>query len=166
VLECYWWPTGELFAELRAGAEQAYVLQRPARVHMPSERVIDDINQSAYLSRIIGEWEQRNDTVSITPKPSASDDDILLVYAASHLINATATGYDTIPDEDLDIVADLTLAAYLKSRAVELALEPDYAEGIQKITKHFLPGNIANVVKELHRGIEGKYGGTGLAVVR
>lgn len=167
VLECYWWPIGQLFAELRAGAEQIHVARHPARYHMPSDRIIDNINQSAHIDAILGQWEQRNDTLVIHPEPTATgSEDIDIVYAAYHEINEAELGYDTIPDEDLDIIADVALALYLRARAAETALEPDYAEGLQRVTKRFMPANLRDMVRELRKGLTGKYGGQGGVVVR
>jgi len=167
VLECNWWPVGQLFAELRAGAEQAYILNKPSRIHMPSDRVIDDINQSAHIQRMKGTWEQRNRTIVIFPTPTAvGDEDLEIVYAALHIINDAALGYDTLPDEDLSILADLTLATYLQGRATEIALQPDYAEGLQRVTKSSMSGNLTEMIRQLRKGVEGKYGGVGVAVAR
>lgn len=167
VIECYWWPIGELFAELRAGAEQAYVITKPSRLHMPSERIIDDINQEAHISRLLGHWEQRNDTIVVFPEPTAAaDEDLEIVYAAEHVINVGGTGYDTIPDEDLDIIADVTLASYLQARSTEVVLEADYAEGLQRVTKRFIPGNIRATINELRSAMLGKYGGPGVAIAK
>lgn len=167
VIECYWWPIGQLFAELRAGAEQTYIMQKPSRVHMPSERIIDDINQEYHIERMMGQWEQRNDTLVIYPDPTAAgDEDLEIVYAAKHVLNDAETGYDTIPSEDLDIVADVTLAIYLQARNTEISLEADYAEGLQRITKRFIPGNLRATVRELRSGLLGKYGGQGGVVAQ
>lgn len=167
VLECYWWPMGEMFAELRAGAEQAYILQHPSRYHMVSDRVIDDINQSEHIQRTIARWEQRNKILVLGAEPSAGGtDDIALVYAAKHEINAGSTGYDTLPDEDLAIMADLTLSIYLQSRSAELALEPDWAEGLQRVTHHFASANLQAVIVQLRQALEGKYGGSVMGLVR
>jgi len=134
---------------------------------MPSDRVIENINQSAHIDAILGQWEQRNETLVIYPEPTATgDEDIDIVYAAYHVLNDGASGYDTIPDEDLDIMADVTLALYLRARAAEIALEPDYAEGLQRVTKRNIPGNLRDTVRELRKGLIGKYGGQGGAVVK
>jgi len=167
VLECDWWASGQLFAEMRAGAEQMYLLNRTSRYHMPSDRVIDNINQSAHIRATKGTWVQRNKTLIIFPTPaSAGDDDLEIVYAALHVLNTAEDGYDTLPDEDLDIIADLTTAVYLQARMNESALEADYAEGLQKLTAHFIPGNLLATTQRLHRGVEGKYGGSGIAIAR
>ena len=166
VLECYWWPIGQLFAELRAGAEQAYIMRQPYRYHMPSERVINDINQEAHISRLVGHWELRNqNTLVIYPTPTAaSDEDLEIVYTSAHALNVGGTAYATIPDEDLDILADLTFALYLQARISEAALEPDYAEGLQRITTHFIGPNLQAAIRMLKQGVEGKYSGSGQAV--
>jgi len=167
VLSCLWWPVGQLFAELHAGAEQVYILNKPSRYHMPSERIIDNINQSAHIHAMQGFWEQRNQTLVISPAPTtAATDNLEITYAALHVLNADETGYDTIPDEDLDILADLATANYLQARMSEIALEADYAEGLQKLTVHYVPGNLRETIKVLRQGVKEKYGGTGVAIAR
>ena len=167
VLECQWWPAGQLFAELRSGAEQVYIPSEPSRYHMPSERVINDINQSALIKAMRGTWEQRNQTLVVFPTPSvASSESLEIVYAALHVLNDAETGYDTIPDEDLDIVADLATAVYLQASMSERALESDYAEGLQRVTAHFIPANLRQTIKELRQGVKDKNGGTGVGVLR
>jgi len=134
---------------------------------MPSERVIDNINQEAHIKALQGTWEQRNQTLVIFPEPTAAGTtDLEIVYAAEHVLNDDEDGYDTIPDVDLDIIADLTTATYLQARMTEISLEPDYAEGLQRLTTHFLPSNLRETIRALRQEVKSKYGGTGRAVAR
>jgi len=165
VISCYWWPMGELFAELRAGAEQAFMLYRPVRYHLISERIIEDIDQGEYLGRVVGYWEQRNKTIYIAPEPTANDTDgLVLLYAAKHQLNDDADGYDDIPDEDLYIVRDLVIAEFLGSKSAEMVWEPDYAEGQSRVTKHFIPKHLREHVTELRNGVRDKYSASAIAV--
>ena len=167
VVECLWWPIGQIFTGLWSGSESVYVLDGPTRYHMPSERVINDINQEAYIKTIQGTWEQRNQTLVIFPEPTTAETtDLEIVYAAEHMLNDDEDGYDTIPDVDLYIIADLSTAAYAQARMTEIALEPDYAEGLQRLTTHFVPGNLRETLKVLRQGLISKYGGSGKAVAR
>lgn len=159
VISCYWWPTGEMFAELRAGAEQAFMLYRPSRYHLISERIIDDINQAAYIGRVVGYWEQRGKTIYIAPEPTANDvDGLVILYAAKHSLNVGGTGYDDIPSEDLGIFADLVVAEFLGSKSAEIAWEPDYSEGQSRVTKHFIPKQLREHITTLRDGVRDKYG--------
>jgi len=165
VLSCYWWPMGEMFAELRAGAEQAFMLNQPSRYHLISERVIDDINQGEYIDRVVGYWEQRNKTIYIAPEPTANDSDgIVLLYAAKHSLNDAGDGYDYIPDEDLQIVCDLVVAEFLGSKSAEIAFEPDYSEGQSRVTKHFIPKALREHITMLRNSVRDKYGASAVAV--
>jgi len=165
VISCYWWPLGELFAELRAGAEQTFMLHRPARYHLISERIIDDITQGAYLERVVGYWEQRNKQIYVAPEPTVADEDgLVLLYAAKHSLNADGTGYDNIPDEDLGIFTDLVLAEFLGSKSAEVAWEPDYSEGQSRVAKHFIPKQLREHITALRNGVRDKYSAVGIAV--
>jgi len=165
VISCYWWVMGEMFAELRAGAEQAFMLYRPVRYHLISERIIEDINQEQYIGRVVGYWEQRNKTIYIAPEPTAADEDgLVLLYAAKHAINAGGDGYDDIPDEDLAIVADLVVAEFLGSKSAEMIWEPDYSEGQSRVTKHFIPKHLREHITTLRNGVRDKYSVPAVAV--
>jgi len=158
VISCYWWPMGEMFAELRAGAEQAFMLYRPVRYHLISERIIEDINQEQYIGRVVGYWEQRNKTIYIAPEPTANDTDgLVLLYAAKHSLNDDGDGYDYIPDEDLGLFTDLLVAEFLGSKSAEMAWEPDYSEGQSRVTKHFIPRQLREYITTLRNGVRDKY---------
>jgi len=166
VISCYFWPMGEMFAELRAGAEQAFMLYRPVRYHLISERIIEDINQGEYIGRVVGYWEQRNKTIYIAPEPTANDTDgLVLLYAAEHSLNDAGTGYDYIPDnEDLGILSDLVVAEFLGSKSAEMIWEPDYSEGQSRVTKHFIPKQLREYVTTLRSGVRDKYSVPAVAV--
>lgn len=165
VISCYWWPMGEMFAELRASAEQAFMLYRPVRYHLISERIIEDINQGEYIGRVVGYWEQRNKTLYIAPEPTAADEDgLVLLYAAKHVINDDSDGYDTIPGEDLGLFADLVVAEFLGGKSAEMVWEPDYSEGQSRVTKHFIPKQLREYVTTLRSGVRDKYSVSAVAV--
>jgi len=165
VISCYWWPMGEMFAELRAGAEQAFMLYRPVRYHLISERIIEDINQGEYIGRVVGYWEQRNKTIYIAPEPTAADEDgLVLLYAARHVLNDDDDGYDYIPDEDLGLLTDLVVAEFLGSKSAEMAWEPDYSEGQSRVTRHFIPKHLREHITTLRYGVRDKYNVPAVAV--
>ena len=167
VLDCFWWPGGNITAELLSGSEQAFVAPDPVAYHQPSNRLINDINQSAQVKSLRGTWEQRNQTIMLYPEPTiAGTNDLTVIIGALHILNITYSRYETIPDEDLDIIADLTIANYIVSRASELALEPDYQEGLQRMTRHFAVSNIRSAIEMLEHGVVAKYGSGSVAVVK
>jgi len=167
VRDAFWWPGGSITAELLSGSEQVLSAPDEVRYHMPSDRVINNINQSALIAGRRGRWELNGQSLKIFPTPTSNGtDDLEVWYTALHLINAGGTGYDTIPFEDQDIVADLSAANYLRGRLAEMAMEADYAEGAQSITKHYTPANIAAAIAVFTQSARAKYNDSGLAVVR
>jgi hypothetical protein len=155
-----YYPAGQLFGQLHAGsptAEYELMLHRPARYAHPSDRVIERINRQGLADAIKGKWEiVGGKTLRLWPVPS-SVAEYTYYYGALHELNEASTGYDTIPDEDLDIVVSLTLAEALTKALVNVSTEFDYAEGLQRVTKHFVPDNVTATVKMLRDTVRGKY---------
>jgi hypothetical protein len=167
VIDCFWWPGGQITDVFLSGHESVFLEPDPVYYHQPSGRVINQINGDAQSEAWLGKWEQQGQNIVISPTPTVDGaNDLEVICGCLHIINADGTAYTTIPDEDLGILADLTTAVYLQSRAAELALEPDYAEGQQRVTHHYQPTTLHATVRELQRSVIDKYGGAGLAVAR
>jgi hypothetical protein len=127
---------------------------------MPSHRVINDINMDEYLTSI----EMHANyvpprSVVLDPTPGISGLEVLVRYWALHEINLAGTGYDTIPDEDLGIIRDMVLIELMKAKMLSMALEPDYAEGQERETFHFIADNAERVRAQLINTVSAKYGG-------
>lgn len=133
----------------------------PIKATMPSLEIIDDINEADYVRRTTGRWRQYRGSQKIVldPTPTTSGDTVTIFYGAYHVLNDD--GYDTIPDEDLDIVCDLTLYELYGDRGAELALEPNYSTGMEREDFSHIQEGLARVREELLRRAEGRYGGTG-----
>lgn len=135
-------------------------LQHSVPYNEPSLYVIGDINEGAYIENSRGHWEYRpvgNDLI-IDPTPGAGTT-VNVTYWAKHQLNVGSTGYDYIPDEDLEIIASLALAQIMESKALEAALEPDTQEGLEKITVHFITGTAYASIDSLRAKVSDKYGG-------
>jgi hypothetical protein len=163
VLDVDYWPTGGMTFELSAKQEYETIYQRPASYDLISERVIEDIKQSEHINRVRGQWEIENGQIALWPVPGASSTTVYVTYGSVHALTGGTT-YATIPDEDLDIIADLAMAEIIKGKRVEFAVEPDYAEGLQRQVKRWLPGNIDETVKSLRAECVQKYSGAAVAV--
>lgn len=163
VLDVDYWPTGGMSYELSAKQEYETIYRRPASYDLISERVIEDIKQSEHINRIRGQWEIQNGQIALWPVPGASSITVYVTYGSVHALTGGTT-YSTIPAEDLDIVADLTLAEIIRGKRTEFAVEPDYAEGLQRQTKRWLPENISDTVKELRSQCIDKYSGVAVEV--
>lgn len=158
IVDAEWYPLGELYAELQAGAEQIYLLQphRKYRFHQPSDRIIDDIERNAYADRVTGRWEQENKQLVLWPEPTSAGTEVTVIYTSQHVLSSGA--YSTIPNEDFDLLVNLVFAEILSARGFEMAIEPDYSEGLQRTTKRFVPGNTRIAVRELRQEVIDKYG--------
>lgn len=134
-------------------------LQHSPVYNEPSLYVIGDINEGAYIDQYKGHWEYRavgNDLI-IDPTPAAGTI-VNVTYWKKHTLNGGSTGYDNIPDEDLEIIASLTLAQIMESKALEASLEPDTQEGLEKITVHFIAGTAYSTIDNLRAKVTEKYG--------
>ena len=140
-------------------SENVFLSAQPERYHIWSQRVIDDIEQAESIGRLAGQWYYRRATneLKLADNPSAGDT-ITLFYYASHVINVGATGYDTIPDDDLDIIIDLTLARIYRGLALTAAGQPDYREGQESESFKNVATNIESEIARLTEGVKAKYG--------
>ncbi len=166
VREAYWHPSGSPYSTVWANREAIFSLRQPERYFLPSERVIEDINEEAYEHALTGRWEflSGQGQLCITPEPTVAGTEFPVVYYAEHQINAGATGYETIPDADLDILANLVLAEVIEAEVLVASVSPDYAEGLERETFRFIPSNAGQVVSDLRRSGRGKYGGATVGV--
>ena len=158
------WPADEALTIVNVGAIRESMLRRPVRYDLVSERVIENIKSDAFYSDYLGNWRRQNEQVILEPTPGVTGQDVQLWYGKAHALNAGATGYDTIPDEDLNILTDLSIVEVLLQLQIEAATRPDYAEGLGRVTHHFLPQNLHAVINDLRKGVRGKYG-TGMGAV-
>ena len=158
------WPADEALTIVNIGAIRESMLRRPVRYDLVSERVIENIKSDAFYAAYLGNWRRENDQVILEPTPGVTGQDVQLWYGKVHALNEVETGYATIPDEDLDIVADLAIVEVLLQAKIESATKPDYAEGLGRVTHHFQPQNLHAVILGLRRGVKGKYG-TGMGAV-
>lgn len=152
------WPADEGLTVVNVGAIRESMLRRPVRYDLVSERVIETIKSDSFYSAYLGNWRRQNDQVVLEPVPGVTGQDVQLWYSKVHALNATATGYDTLPDEDLSILADLALVEVLLQKQIEVSTEPNYREGLGSITKHHVSRNVAATINDLRRGVKGKYG--------
>jgi len=155
VIDTEYWPLGSLYTD----REYPWLKQveNPYSYHQPSTRVIDDIERSTYAERLRGRWEKVGSQLRLWPTPAASGIEITVEYAAVHSLAMDEAS--SIPGEDMDLLVDLVLAEVFKARGGEVALEPDYAEGLQRTTKRFVPGNVRAVVRDLRQPLLDKYDG-------
>lgn len=161
VTKVLWYKGTEVSAQLLAGSE-AFVLEPRRRLpNMPSDDVINDINEEALLKLMQGDWEQwkGNGQLHISPTPTVAGNTIYVTYTANHVSTVSGTTYATIPDQDLDIMADLVLAYHLEKQASRHAAEPNWSLGQQRETRHHVPGNAMLMVSQLRSECISKYGG-------
>jgi len=142
------------------------LLRQPTRYGLTSQYVIEDIKEAAHIGAITGDWEWWPGTSQLVldPTPTASGLTVYVTYWTGHVLNTGGTAYATIPDADLNILVDLTLAELLTKPQLEAATSPDYAEGSERVTTHFMGANIAQTIDRLRSGLIAKYGGTGIFV--
>lgn len=165
VIKVDYWPSGGLSEELNAGYEYiSPTIVGPIPYDLYSEPIMADIKQQLYIKRVQGQWEIENGQIALYPVPGAGSVEVYVTYGSGHALNDEETSYTTIPSEDLEIVRDLTVAEIIEGRRTEASVEPDYAEGLGRQTKHFIPGNVDATVKYLRRKCTDKYNGVAVAV--
>jgi len=152
------WPADEALTIVNIGALRESMLRRPIRYDLVSEHVIENIKSDAFYAAYLGNWSRQNDQVVLEPTPGVTGQDVQLWYGKDHALNDEETGYDTIPDEDLDILSDLAIVEVLLQKQIEISTEPNYREGLGSITKHHISQNVAATIRDLRRGVKGKYG--------
>ena len=156
------WPAGELLTTVNIGQERAL----PHRYNFVSERVIEDIKKSAFYAGRLGDWRRENQEVVLVPTPSVTStgDEVQLWYGKVHAVNDAELGYNTIPDADLDILTDLTLAEVLSQQRIEGATRPNYREGQGAVWWGHTAKNTKAVIVDLRSSVSNKYGDGQLAV--
>lgn len=166
VQDVLWFPAGEASNEMRAVEEYYRLLREPPIYAMPSQAVIDDINESAHIARLGGKYryEEAEANLIIYPEPTVSGSTFLVRYYATHALNQGATGYDTIPDADLDLLTALVIADLLDDKGNAAAFSPDYQEGLEKVSYGKVSGATTMRAEELRGRVAFKYGGTSVAV--
>jgi hypothetical protein len=160
VLEVYYFPGGDPLEEAETVALSLYDTPAEDR-HMGSHAVIDQINTENAWRGLTGFWEEEraDHRVRLWPEPTG-DVEVKYRYAAGHALNVGGTGYDTIPAEDLEIIANLTLAEILWQKSIERSTQPDYTLGQMSIRRGRSVENTSAVVAELRNGVREKYGGS------
>jgi len=165
VREVLWYPAGATSNELRATEEWYRLLTQPVRYSMPSQRVIDDINQSAHIANMSGAYwyDSAESKLTIFPEPTVGGETVLVRYYATHAISGTTT-YPTIPDADLDLIVGLVIADLLDAQGFAAAMSPDYAEGLEKVSFGKMGESTMTRAEELRGRVALKYGGGGAIV--
>lgn len=155
-----WYPGGTWLRQPYVGPAVGEVQEIPRKHHV-ADRVMEKIDDSAQANAGIGKWDYVQvagvKKLRLWDTPTSSGDTITYFYWRVHPLNVGGTGYDYIPSEDLDILGDLTTAEILQSKLVDVATEFDYAEGLQKTTKHFVPENVRTTIQQLRDSVKGKY---------
>lgn len=151
------WPAEVLDITVNVGQEMAVLALEPARYHFVSDRVISAIQQDAFYKAALGNWRVQNKQVILIPEPGTTGSDVIMWYAQLHAYAADA--FATIPDEDLEIIRDLTLAEIALGKSMEAAVQPNYREGLQSETFHYAAESSRVAVKRLQQSCVNKYGG-------
>jgi len=157
------WPAEVLDITVNVGQEMAVLALEPVRYHFVSDRVISAIQQDAFYRAALGNWRIQNKQVILIPEPGTTGSDVIMWYAQLHAYTALTAEFATIPDEDLEIIRDLTLAEIALGKSMEAAVQPNYREGLQSETFHYAAESSRIAVKRLQQSCVNKYGG---AVVR
>jgi len=160
-----WWPVGD--PEAMFITEPDMLPFPPVLPHQPSLDVIRAINRAATAKRLRGGYKIVGKQIWLTQVPSLESSDIRVVYTMNHEfseaiegggeIPPSAEGYLTIPDEDLDIIRDLTLSEIYSARGHEDMMEPDYTEGMMAIRHRSNPSSIRETVRSFRESVEQKY---------
>lgn len=153
-----WLPAGDVII---SGAERLAIHQKQLleAFNQWALRHIDEIVEDEYHRVVQGHWEVRNDELVLWPVPSTALHTVSIVYGALHVLNEEGTAYETVPDADIDLVAQLTLAELLLAKYLGVALEPDWAEGLTRVSYRSVPQNAQDAVLMLRRSTQQKYGG-------
>ncbi len=156
--EVRFYPREHIYTVLSAEQELVRALRWPETQHLWSQRVIDDINKAERRFRNEGYYTiwRANRQLLLYPVPAGET--VEITYYALHTIEDDAC--DTIPDEDIDLIVGLVLADLIETEAIGYALDPDYAEGLEKVTVSKIPQNAILMADRMTRRLKGKYGGT------
>ena len=160
VTDVTWWPNGEPVTTVNVGQEYLNTLLFQGRAPDRADYVVRNEKVILRDDMTKAHWQQIGKKIRLWPIPTADHTSIPYEYTAMHVLDEYGEAYGTVPNEDLEIMRDLTLAEYLEGRATEAALEPDYAEGMQSTKKSFIPQNIASQIARLTSELIAKYGST------
>ena len=126
--------------------------------HNPSELVINQLNDDTGRRHAWEVWTQEGSYL-VFEGGFAAAETLQVTYAALHALNALETAYETIPSEDLTLLANLVLAEVYEAEGGAHAVTPDYTEGIGQVRHHFVPANAAAQVRSLRSQLIDKYRG-------
>ena len=156
VYAVYWDPYGHLTAATYAPFDS--VQRTGMKKTMPSLGIISNINETEWARHFRGKWTVYGKTLVLDPMPQ-SEVEVHYTYGALH--PEEGDSYDTLPDEDRDLVCDLVLYELYGDRGHEMALEPDYTTGLMRESFAKIQENVSAVRSALLERIQGKYGGSG-----
>jgi len=160
VLDVFYFPGGDPLEGAETVALSLYDIASED-LHMGSHAVIDQINTENAWRGLTGFWEEEHGQhlVRLWPEPTG-DVEVKYRYAAGHALNVGSTGYDTIPAEDLEIIANLVLAEIKWQKMVENSNKDDYTLGQMSIRRGRSVENTRSVIEDLRNGVREKYGGS------
>jgi len=156
VRDVLWLPAGDV---LISGAEYLTITQKQIleTFNQWALRYVDAINEMEYHDAIMGDWETRNAQVFLWPIPTSTTHTVTVQYASRHDLSEDATQYATIPTVDVDILVDLTLAEVLQGGRLDASLEPDWAEGLTRISHRHIGRDLDILVAGLRSSVQNKY---------
>jgi hypothetical protein len=159
IVKCVWWPKGEPLYTY-TGITAASDIPTKYRRILPTERMIDEINRDFERRSGQGYYEYRanQNELILSPPPSIDGQTIYLTYRSPHALNEDGTGYDTIPEEDLSLLRDLTLAEMLQAQQVDSATDIAWAIGLVQETPQARLPALRLAIKEYRLGVANKYG--------
>jgi hypothetical protein len=123
----------------------------------PSDLLIRDIEDDSGTYRAWELWEKVGGNVVFADRFGTTVETLALRYTAEHTLNPARDEIETIPSYDADLLVGLLLVEILQGIAVTAASTEDWAEGLQRETSHFIPGNIRLVITDLRRAVMAKY---------
>jgi hypothetical protein len=121
--------------------------------------MIDEINADFARQRKMGYYDYRRvaNQLRVWPRPEISGENIYITYMAPHVLNEGGDGYDTIPDEDLSILRDLTLAEMLQSYRMDGAMDIGWTIGLVREDPQGRLPAIQNAIAEFRNSVKRKY---------
>jgi hypothetical protein len=160
-----WWPVGE--PDAMFATEPDVLPFPPVLPHQPSLDVIRAINRAATAKRLRGGYKIVGKQIWLTQIPTSESSDIQVTYTMIHEFSEaiegggeilpSEAGYLTIPNEDLDIICDLTLAEINSAKGREDMMEPDYTEGMMSIKHRSNPASVREIIRGYRESVEHKY---------
>lgn len=157
VRDVLWLPSGDV---LISGAERLAIHQKQIleTFNQWALRYVDAIEEMEYHDAIKGNWEIRNAQVLLWPIPTSASHTVTVQYASRHDLSEDTTQYATIPPVDVDILVDLALAEVLQGGRIDASLEPDWAEGLTRISHRHIGRDLDVLVATLRNSVKNKYG--------